>query len=448
MEIPLTRYARNGSVALAYQVIGDGPIDLVFVPGFVSNLEVSWELPSYARLLTRLASFTRLIAVDRRGTGLSDPLSSSDTPSHETMVDDLLAVMDAAASDRAAIFGFHEGGLLGMLMSASHPERTSALITYGTAATGMKSADYPWQWSAQEWEPYLEDMAERWGTPGYMDEMLEWVWPTAQGDEVVRRWWPRYCRMSVSPTSAASLERIYSETDARDVLPAIHVATLVLHSVLEQHEDVEGSQYLASRIAGARLVELPGKDAYPWGEDADGIVDEIEEFLTGVRPAPRSDRVLTTVLFTDIVGSTERAVAEGDEAWRDLIQRHHDAVRVLLGDHRGKEIDTAGDGFLATFDGPARAIRCALGVSDAVRSLGLHIRAGVHTGEVELVDDAVRGIAVHIGARVAGLADPGQVLCTSTVKDLVAGSGLAFEDAGEHELKGVPDRWHLYRVVS
>jgi class 3 adenylate cyclase len=447
-EAPETRYARNGTVALAYQVIGDGPMDLLFVPGFVSNLELNWELPSYARLLTRLSSFTRLIAVDRRGTGLSDPLTSSDAPSHEAMVDDLLAVMDAAGSDQAAVFGFQEGGMLGMLMAASHPERTRALITCGTAATGKNTGDYPWQWSAEEWEPYLKDMAERWGTRDYTDELLGWTWPTARGDEAVRRRWAKYCRMSVSPTSAVALERIYSETDARDVLPAIHTPTLVLHSVLEQHEDVESAQYLASHVAGARLVELPGKDAYPWGEDADAIVAEIEEFLTGVRPALPIDRVLTTVLFTDIVGSTERVVAEGDEAWRDILERHHDAVRVLLADHRGREIDTAGDGFLATFDGPARAIRCALGINDAVGSLGLRIRAGVHTGEVELIDDNVRGIAVHIGARVSGLAEAGQVLCTSTVKDLVAGSGLAFEDAGEHELKGVPDPWHLYRVVE
>jgi class 3 adenylate cyclase len=448
MQIPEIRYARRGTAALAYQVIGDGPIDLVFVPGFISNLEVNWELPAYARMLRRLASFARVIAVDRRGTGLSDPLSSSDLPSHETMVDDLLAVMDGARSDRAAVFGFQEGGLLGVLMAAGHPERTSALITHGTAVTGMGSPDYPWQWTDAEWEPYLREMAERWGTPGYANELLEWAWPSARGDAVARRWWTRYCRLSVSPSSAAALERIYSQTDAREVLSAIHVAALVLHSVLEQHEEVESARYLASHTADARLVELPGADAYPWGEDADAIVDEIEEFLTGVRPAPRTDRVLTTVLFTDIVGSTEQAAAVGDDAWRDLLQRHHDAVRILLADHRGTEIDTAGDGFFATFDGPARGVRCAQAIAEAVRPLGVEVRAGLHTGEVEAIEGKVTGIAVHIGARVGALATRSEVLVSQTVKDLVAGSGLAFEDAGEHELKGVPDRWHLYRVVK
>jgi class 3 adenylate cyclase len=332
-------------------------------------------------------------------------------------------------------------------MAASHPQRTSALITYGTSAAGEGSVDYPWQWTAHEWEPYLKDMSERWGTPEHADELLRWTWPTALGDHVVRRLWARYCRMAVSPTSAANLERIYSQTDARDVLNAVHVPTLVLHSVLEDHEEVGSARYLASHIPDARLVELPGRDSFPWGEDADRIVDEIEEFLTGVRPGQRSDRVLTTVLFTDIIGSTERLVAVGDAAWRDLLQRHHEALRALLADHRGREIDTAGDGLFATFDGPARAIRCALAINGAVRRLGLYVRAGIHTGEVELNGNEVRGIAVHVGSRVAGLAAPGEILCTSTVKDLVAGSGIVFDDAGEHELKGVPDRRHLFRVL-
>jgi len=254
--------------------------------------------------------------------------------------------------------------------------------------------------------------------------------------------------MAVSPASVVTLERIYSGTDIRDVLPSIHVPMLILHSVQEDHEEIGSARYLAEHVPGSRLVELPGRDAYPWGEDADAIADEIAEFLTGERPPPRSDRILTTVLFTDIVGSTKRAAEIGDESWRDLVERHHDVVRELLAEHRGREIDTAGDGFLATFDVPARAVRCGLALHGAVRNLGLEIRAGVHTGEVERIDDRVRGIAVHIGARIAALAGPSQTWTSSTVRDLTAGSGLVFEDAGAHELKGVPDRWHLYRVVS
>lgn len=440
------KYARNGRVALAYQVVGEGSSDLLFVPGFISNLELNWELPAYARLLTRLASFTRLIIVDRRGIGLSDPLSADDRPSHETMVDDLRTVLDAAGSSRVATFGFQEGGVLCAMFAASQPDRTRAVVTYATAATGRGSDDYPWQWSPAEWEPYLQDMAARWGTPEYSLEILRWIAPSAFPDEEVRRWWPRYCRLAASPSSAALIERIYSETDIRTVLPLIHAPTLVMHSVGDDHEELAGAAYLAAHVPGARLVELPGADAVPWGGDAERIVAEVEEFLTGVRPIADPDRVLSTVLFADIVGSTEHLVTLGDRAWRDLLEAHHQAVRRLLVEYRGREIDTAGDGFFATFDGPARAVRCAEAVIDSARESGLQVRAGVHTGEVQLAGDAVRGIAVHVGARIAALAGPSEVLVSSTVRDLVAGSGLEFADRGSHALKGVPDAWHLYAL--
>ena len=442
------RYARNGRVALAYQIVGYGPLDLLFLPGFVSNVELNWELPAFARFLERLASFARLIVIDRRGTGLSDPFAPDDLPSHETMVDDLRAVVDAADAERVAIFGFHEGGLLGALFAASHPDRTRALVTFATAPSGMKTEEYPWQWSEEEWEPYLEDMAERWGTKAYSDEVLRFVAPAASRDEEVSRWWSRYCRMAASPTSAAAIERIYSRTDICGILPAIHAPTLVLHPTSDQHEDVEGARYIADHVPGARLVELPGADAYPWGDNADIVLAEVEEFLTGARPVADPDRVLATLLFTDIVGSTELVVSMGDRAWRELLQRHHDDVRRLLAEHRGREVDTAGDGFFATFDGPARAVRCAESIAASATKIGMQVRAGVHTGEVERAGDAVRGIAVHVGARVAAAAGPSEVLVTTTVRDLTAGSGLVFEDAGEHDLKGVPDRWRLYRVVG
>ncbi len=442
------RYARNGRVALAYQVVGSGQLDLLFVPGFVSNVELNWELPAFARFLERLTSFARLIVIDRRGTGLSDPFAPDDLPSHETMVDDLRAVVDAAGAPRVAIFGFHEGGLLGALFAATHPDRTSALVTFATAPSGMKTDVYPWQWSEGEWEPYLEDMAERWGTEAYSDQVLRFGAPSASRDEGVRRWWARYCRMAASPTSAATIERIYSRTDICEILPAIHVPTLVMHPTADRHEDVEGARYIADHVPGARLVEIPGADAYPWSDNADVVLAEVEEFLTGVRPVADPDRVLTTLLFTDIVGSTERVVTMGDRAWRELLGRHQAEVRRLLADNRGHEVDTAGDGFFATFAGPARAVRCAAMIAASAREIGLEVRAGVHTGEVERSDEEVRGIAVHVGARVVAAASPSEVLVTTTVRALTAGSGLAFEDAGEHNLKGVPERWHLYRLVE
>jgi pimeloyl-ACP methyl ester carboxylesterase len=437
---PETRYARSGDVNIAYQVVGDAPRDLVLVPGWVSNIEVFWEEPAVARFLQRLASFTRLILFDKRGTGLSDRVT--DLPNLETRMDDVRAVMDTVGSERAALFGYSEGGPMCALFAATYPARTTALITAGSYARRLWLPDYPWGPTPDQHRAFMDRCQREWGGAVGLDER----WPSAARDERVRGWWGRLLRMGSSPAANVALLRMNAEMDIRHVLPAIRVPTLVLHSAGDGILPPGGSRYLADRIPGARFVELPGIDHVPWGEDADAILDEIEEFLTGVRHGPEPDRVLATVLFTDIVGSTEKAAALGDRRWRDLLESHHLLVRRELGRFRGREIDTAGDGFLATFDGPARAVRCACAVSDGVRGLGLEVRAGLHTGEVELLERKVSGLAVHIGARVASAAGPGEVLVSSTVKDLVAGSGLHFQDRGVQTLKGVPGEWHLFAV--
>jgi class 3 adenylate cyclase len=449
MNVPDTQYAKTSDgLFVAYQVIGEGPVDLLFVPGYLSNLELNWDLPAYAGMLRRLASFSRLIIVDRRGTGLSDRLSAGEHPPLETLMDDLNCVLRDVGSEQAALAGFLDGGYLCILFAATYPERTRALILYGSSASGKWSTDYPWQWKPDQWEDYIDGMWSGWGRQAWADEVLRWYAPSAAGDEAARRWWARYQWLSASPGSAVALERIYTQTDVRHVLPSIRVPALVLHRKDDGVESVDGARHIAGQIPSARFVELQGVDSPPWAGDSGAIVDEIQEFLTGVRSVPEVDRVLSTVLFTDIVGSTERAAAIGDRGWSDLLADHNMRVRALLAQHRGREIGTAGDGFLATFDGPARAVRCGQAIRGEVRPIGLEVRVGVHTGEIQLVGDDVRGIAVHIGARVGALAGAGEVLVSSTVKDLVAGSGLKFEDAGEHALKGVPDRWHLYRVVS
>jgi pimeloyl-ACP methyl ester carboxylesterase len=448
VDTPESRYAKTADgLSIAYQVFGTGA-DLLFVPGYISNLELNWDLPAYAGLLHRLATFSRVIAVDRRGTGLSDRLSPDDQPPLEILMDDLERVLDEVGSERATVVGLLDGGYLCMLFAATHPDRTRALVLYGTSASGKWSPDYPWQWKPEEWQGYFDEMAAGWGSQRFSDDGLGWYAPSARRHEATRRWWGRYQRLAASPGSAITLERLYSQTDVRHVLPSIRVPTLVLHRRGDPVEPVEGARYIAREITGAKYVELEGVDAPPWAGDWNSIVDEIEEFLTGMRRVPEPDRVLSTVLFTDIVGSTERAAELGDAAWKELLAQHDDVTRRAIEGHRGRFVDAAGDGVFATFDGPARAVRCATAIAGAVRPLGVEIRAGCHTGEVELAGDAVRGIAVHIGARIAAMAGPSEVLVSSTVKDLVAGSGLTFQDAGEHELRGVPDRWRLYRVVS
>ena len=437
---PETRYAKSGDVNIAYQAVGDGPLDLVLVAGFVSHLDLDWAEPHSAHMLERLASFSRLIRFDKRGTGLSD--RPGGLPDLETRMDDVRAVMDAAGSERAALLGYSEGGPLSILFAATYPERTSALVLYGTYAKRCDpDADYPWAPTREVREAYAKQIELEWGWEADMGRMA----PTA--DEAMARWWAARAHAAASPGAARALILMNSEMDVRHVLPAIRVPTLVMHRSGDLDARVEEGRYIAERIPGARFVELPGEDHVPW-IDAEGFLEEVEEFLTGQRPAPEPDRVLATILFTDIVGSTAMAAKLGDRRWAELLQAHHAAVRRELERWRGQELDTAGDGFFAAFDGPARAVRCALAVRDAVRALGLDVRAGVHTGECERLDGTLGGIAVHIGARVSAQADAGEVLVSSTVKDLVAGSGLAFEDRGGHELKGVPGSWRLFEVVD
>lgn len=437
-EAPETRYTKIGDVNVAYQVIGTGSRDLVVVPGWVSNIELFWEEPTVARFFTRLASFSRLIVFDKRGTGLSDRVS--DMPNLETRMDDVRAVMDAVGSERAALCGYSEGGPMCALFAATYPARTSALILIGSFPRRVWSEDCPWGQRLEDRDTFIATCEEEWGGPVGLDIRA----PTLAKDERVRQWWSRFLRMSASPAANSALVRMNSEIDIRHVLPVIRVPTLILHSLGERLIDVTASRYMAHRITGAKYIELPGIDHLPWGQDADAILDEIEDFLTGVRHGPEPDRVLATVLFTDIVGATEKAVALGDRRWRDLLEGHHAVVRRELVRFRGREMDTAGDGFFATFDGPARAIRCASAIREGTRPLGVDIRAGLHTGECEIIDDKMGGIAVHIGARVAALAGSGEVLVSSTVKDLVAGSGIAFEPRGLHSLKGVPGEWQLF----
>jgi len=434
----------SGEVNIAYQVVGEGPLDLVFVSGWVSNLDLMWEDPSYARFLRRLASFSHLILFDKRGTGLSDRVPETDLPTLEARMDDVRAVLDAAGAERAALLGHSEGGPMCLLFAATYPERTNALVLIGTYARRLIGEGYPFGATPEAYDAFLAEIADGWGGPVGLEVRA----PSLADDERFRTWWSDYLRMSASPGAALALTRMNGQIDVRPALRTIEVPTLVVHRSGDRALPVEGARYIAERIRDVRLVELPGDDHLPFVGDQDAILDEIEEFLTGARRGAESDRVLATVLFTDIVGSTERAVELGDRDWRDLLDSHHVLVRRELERWRGTELATAGDGFLATFDGPARAVRCACGVRDAVRGLGLEIRAGLHTGECEVRGDTIAGIAVHIGARVAALAAAGEVLVSSTVKDLVAGSGIEFDERGEHDLKGVPGRWQLYSVAD
>lgn len=440
MSSPETRYAKSGGLNIAYQVVGDGPFDLLYVPGWISNIELMWENPAQARLLERLAAFSRLILFDKRGTGLSDPVPLDLLPTLEERMDDVRAVMDAAACERAAIFGSSEGGLMSVLFAASHPNRTRALVTHAIYAKRLWSSDYPWAPTPEARAAEIEQIERSWG--GEMD--ISSLAPSA--DESFKRRAVAYIRRSASPGAAVALLRMNSQIDVRDVLPTIRVPTLVLHRTGDLDVNVEEGRWIASEIPGAKYVELPGDEHLIWAGNVDELVDEVEEFLTGTRPVQEAERVLATVLFSDVVGSTERAADLGDRRWRDLLERHFEVVRRELGRFRGEEIETAGDGFLATFDGPARAVRCATAIRSAVQPLGLEVTAGVHTGEVERLGSGIAGIAVHTGARVAAVAGPGEVLVSSTVKELVAGSGLEFEDRGPHDLKGVPGEWRLYAV--
>jgi class 3 adenylate cyclase/pimeloyl-ACP methyl ester carboxylesterase len=437
---PETKYARNGDVNIAYQVVGDGPRNLVLVPGFVSHLDLAWTEPSATRYLTQLASFARLIIFDKRGTGLSDPVAG--VPTLEERMDDVRAVMDAAGSEQAAVYGISEGGPMAALFAATYPERTEALVMYGTIVRGHAEVGHPLGLKQESYTQLLAAI-DHWGE----GRSLEVFAPTLAGDALRRRVWGMYERAAASPAMARAVVDAWLELDLSEILPSIQVPTLVTHRTGD-FIPVEGGRYAAATIPGATFVELEGVDHVPWFGDSDALVAEIEEFLTGARHAPEPERMLTTILFTDIVGSTERAAELGDARWRELLQAHDSAVRRELERHRGREIKTIGDGFLAGFDGPARAIRCAGAIRDAVRDLGMEVRAGVHTGECELLDGDLGGMAVHIGARVGACADPGEVLVSGTVKDLVVGSGIEFVDRGERELKGVPGEWRVFAVAT
>jgi class 3 adenylate cyclase len=439
---PETRYTRSGEFNIAYQLVGEGPLDLVYMPGWVSHLETHWEEPGLARLLRRLASFSRLILFDKRGTGLSDRVTERDLPTLEQRMDDLQAVMDAVGSERSALFGFSEGGPICALFAATYPERITGLVMYASYAKWIRGADYPWAPTREQHERAFAAFARDWGHPVGLRRMA----PSVADDERFQSWWATCLRRGASPGAALALYRMNIEIDVRSVLPVIRVPTLILHRTGDQLIDVRGSRYMAEQIPGAKYVELPGVDHLPAVGDADVLVAEIQEFLTGVRPAEEADSVLATVMFADIVGSTEQAVALGDRRWRDLLESYQDAARRELARFRGREVDTAGDGFFASFDGPARAIRCACAIRKTTASLGIAIRAGVHTGECQLSGDKISGIAVHTGARVAESAGPGEVLVSSTVRDLVAGSGLRFVDRGVHVLKGIPGEWRLFAV--
>jgi class 3 adenylate cyclase len=436
MVVPETRYAKSGNVRIAYQVVGDGPLDLVFVPGYVSNIEVFWERPEWERLLSRLAGFSRLILFDKRGTGLSD--RDVGIANLEERIDDVRAVMDAAGSKRAALFGISEGGPMSLLFAATYPHRADKLALYGSFAK--------LPWSEDFLRRLFELVDQHWGTGKFS---LDWLAPSQVGDEIAQRIMARWERLSASPSAVIAVFRMISEIDTRHILPAIRVPTLVLHRVGDPVVTVEAGRYVAAHVPGAKYVELPGTD-HALTDISDRILNEIEEFLTGSRSsdAGEIDRVLATVMFTDIVGSTGRAAELGDRRWRALLDRHDETVRLQLSRFRGHEIKNLGDGFLATFDGPARAVRCATAIADAMRPLGIAVRTGLHTGEIELKRDDVAGIAVHIAARVAAEAEAGETVVSGTVRDLVAGSGLRFEDRGAHALKGLPEKVRLYTALS
>jgi pimeloyl-ACP methyl ester carboxylesterase len=431
-------------VHLAYQVVGDGPLDLVFVPGWISHIELYWEWPEVAHFLRRLATFGRLILFDKRGTGLSDRVPSAELPTLEQRMDDVRAVMDAAGSERAALLGLSEGGPMQMLFAASHPDRTRALVLMCTFGRLLQAPDYPEGVPSEALERTLQHVEERWGAGALIRGLL----PSLADQPGVRELWARFQRSAASPAAAVDLLSMAADIDVRPILSAIAVPTLVLHRTGDLFVRVEQGRHLGRHIPGARYVEFPGNDHLPWLGDADAVLGEIQEFLTGARDAPEPDRVLATVLFVDIVGSTERAAALGDQRWRELLERFYAAVRREVERFRGREIDTAGDGVLASFDGPARGVRCASAIAGSVRPLGIDVRAGVHTGECEAMGDKLGGIAVHVGARVAAQAVPGEVLVSQTVRDLVAGSGLRFEERGAYALKGVPGEWRLYRAQA
>jgi class 3 adenylate cyclase len=446
---PEIRYARNGDVSIGYSVVGDGPIDIAYLSPF-SNLEAVWDNKHYARFLKTLGSFARLLVIDKRGTGVSDRVSPDDLPTLEELVDDLEGVLDAAGSERVVPFGTSDSAALSAMFAASRPSRTAGLILHGGTARGRRAPDYPWQWSEDEWSEYLSDIKTKWGTPEYARQSLRQYNPSMAADENMLVWWGRFQRLSASPGALYAMDSLMREMDVRQLLPAIGVRTLILHRVDDVIEDVGSSRYMAERIPEAEYVELAGGDHFPWAGDQDVVLGEVRDFVQSLEAEQDEglDRVLATVMFTDMVDSTQLSAALGDRRWKELRDQHDQLIRTRLARFRGREVDTAGDGFFAVFDGPARAVRCASSVCSSMDALGVQVRAGLHTGEVQAHRESVSGIAVAIGARIGALASGGEVLVSSTVRDLVVGSGLDFEDRGVHRLKGVPDDWHLFAAAG
>jgi pimeloyl-ACP methyl ester carboxylesterase/DNA-binding CsgD family transcriptional regulator len=443
MPLP-TRYAKSGEVSIAYQVLGEGPLDLVFVMGWVTHLDLMWEEPRFARFLQRLARFSRLILFDKRGTGLSDRVPLHALPTLEQRMDDVRAVMDAVGSERAALLGVSEGGPLCALFAATYPQRTEALVMFGSYPRRLRAPGYPWGETEEERDRFIEQCLHDWGT----DTRLTLRAPSLADDEAFRNWWATYLRMSASPGAAVALIRMNMEIDVRHVLPAIRVPTLIMHRTGDPSLPVAGSQYMAERIPGARYVEFPGDDHLPFVGDQEAILAEVEQFLTGTRPAPNPDRVLATMLVTEIMGGSEAAARLGDHGWGEAQWAFREMVRTGVVRYRGRQSGSARNSSLAAFDGPGRAVRCAEEIVVGARRLGLQARAGVHTGEVAIVGEEIAGVAVELAARVAAQAEAGQVLVSNTVKDLVVGSGLDFQPLGDRVFSGLPGEWRLFRLAS
>jgi pimeloyl-ACP methyl ester carboxylesterase/class 3 adenylate cyclase len=435
--LPETSYTRSGSVNIAYQVFGDGPRDLLLVPGWISNIDVFWEEPTVVRFFEGLAQFSRVLLFDKRGTGLSDRISG--IPTLEDRMDDVRAVMNAANSKEATLFGYSEGGPMCALFAATYPERTSALVLMGSYARRQSAPDYECGLTHENSEQLLEDIESDWGSPLDIERRI----PSLADNQRFRRWWAKFMRAGASPASAAALTRMNFQIDVRPILPSIRVPTLILHARHDRIVDAEAGRYLSQHIPGARFIEFDTDDHVPFGDSMGQVLDETQQFVTGRTDLHSDDRVVSTIMFTDIVNSTRIAADMGDSTWSDSLDAHHATVRRELAIHRGTEVKTTGDGFHATFDGPARAIRCGQAICQAVEALGLEVRVGIHTGECIRRGDELEGIAVHIAARIGALANAGQVLVSRTVRDLVAGSGILFEDQGAHQLKGVDGEWSV-----
>ena len=439
---PETRYGKTGDIHIAYQVFGDGPVDMVLATEFWHSIEMQWDQPDLAAFLERMGSFARVISFDQRGSGVSDPVSLRELTSLDLWMDDINLVMDEVEAESAVLYGIGGGGTMSMLFAATHPQRVSGLVLVNSFARLSRAPDYPWGRGPDLEDEVLDVMRTGWGRGVFLDLVA----PSRVGDEDFRRWWARYQRIGASPGTVLSMRKMLGQIDVRDVLPSIRAPTLVLHRAETTWNRIEHGRYLAEHIPGAELVEVPGVDHLFFIGNSEAIMSETERFVAGLVGPPESDRQLSTVLFTDIVGSTKLAAQVGDRRWREVLEAQRALVRHELERYRGLEIDTAGDGFFATFDGPGRAVKCAAVLRDAVKPLGIEIRAGLHTGEVEVLSEGLAGVAVHIGQRVLAEAEPGEVLVSSTVKDLTAGSGLEFEDRGLHALKGVPEEWRLFAV--